>query len=258
MLELIKDAAVITLISMLLLIVGLAWNCINLCICIIVLIYLFFPLLVHLTTNKLTAKGEPFINSNHSSFIWVFVSPDYFWADKIKPADKDKRKNYIFVANKLNIIVSSFLFWGVFCFPLVEWIQFFLIARIISRSFEIIISFGKDVITKNGIENKKSSTNRFERIQLAIFSLLEIVVLNAGLYYSFSSDLPDAAAMIKSIITSFGVSLLVAVDIDKSTMISFFRMFQALTSFTLIVFAIASYLSNENNSKTSKYLRHKN
>ena len=245
MIELIKDVAVITLISMLLLILGMAWNCINFCICIIVLIYLFFPLLVHLTTNTLTAKGVPFINSNSSCFIWIFISPDYFWADRIKPTNKDKRKDYIFVANKLNIIVSSFLFWGVFCFPLVEWIQFLLMARIISRSFEIIISFGKDVITKNGIENKKSSTNRFERIQLAIFSLLEIVVLNAGLYYSFSPDLPDTAAMINSIITSFGVSLLVAVDIDKGTKINSFVMFQALTSFTLIVFAIASYLSDD-------------
>lgn len=250
--KLFQDVAVITLISMLLLIIGLAFNFFTSESYIVIFFYIFFPLIVHLTTRRLVARGESFNYKGSSDFIWIFISPDYFWARQMKPYGERERGEYIFLINKLNLLVSSLLFWLCFCFPL-EIISFLLFARIISRSFEIIISFGKDVATKEGA-NRKSGLDRFDRIQLAIFSLLEIVVLNAGIYYyfcNFYNHRFNPIAMLNSIITSFGVSLLFAVELDKNffegcnLLCNSTKSLQALTSSVLIVFAIASYLSND-------------
>ena len=143
--------------------------------------------------------------------------------------------------------------------------------RTCGRSIEIIYAFFKDVTNP---VNKTSSLTNFDRMKLAIFSFLELLILYAGVYclldqpslfnYIFFQRFPkdvifDAHFIIISIINSFKTGTVVGADfilsadsIGKSfsgflrdAMYGCFVTLHVLTNLVLTIFSISKYSSND-------------
>ena len=118
------------------------------------------------------------------------LSPDYYSASSIKnnnllKTNKHYYGNFIRKSNFYNFIFSGLLFFALFWLPeyfepVLDFIKFFWGIRVVSRSFEIMIAFVRDVIDDN---KKTSDIESNERIKLAIFSYFEIIIIYAGIYF---------------------------------------------------------------------------
>lgn len=168
-------------------------------------------------------------------------------------------KYFITYSNYSNLFVSFLMAVAPLAFSdninALQTIQYILGFRIISRCLEIIFSFGKDVITKSDV-NKSSALDKFDRLQLALLSLLEICLLSAAIYAVINVE-TCPLQMFNSLLYSLGTSLIVAVNLKgqdglilfsspSNALFNFFVILQSLTSVTLIVLAVAGYLSDGN------------
>lgn len=132
-----------------------------------------------------------------------------------------------------------------------ETLVFLLLCRTFSRSLEIIFSFTLDVMK----EKRTSSLQPSKRLSLAIISYIELIILYGGVY-SIVGYLPvkealDLGAFIDNLILSIGYITFTDVnfsyyfddgifyDLDE---VKYFSVLQVITGFTLIIFAIASYV----------------
>ena len=173
-------------------------------------------------------------------------------------------KEYIISLNKWNLIISMILFIIVAVISFLEVsntsktsflfyaIFYFIIYRTISRSVEIIISFGKDAIT---IENKSNFTI-FERIELAIKSYFETLINFATSYY-FIFDFDSKANIVDALIMSLGINTITNVPekINGVAILSMNMLFvylQVLTVLSLVILSIAMYASDMKESKEKK------
>lgn len=248
-------------------------------------LYLLFSLFYHWFSGS--EKNEDF-NTN-LSFIYLFVSPSYFSA-KFYKANLNEQEltftlkrwnigNFFISLSFLMILSIAFFinlsnlknnstfflfltyFWGIRCF---------------SRSIEIILAFFKDITTKGN----SSSLTKYDRIKLATISYIE-VILNFGifyfLFYNFYPNVPMLHSEISNLIlkgTEYIIdnNKIVSIPIFYSNNIFYFTfssffistgtkivginpffILQLSTSLSLLIFAIAGYisdikkLSNENN-----------
>ncbi len=209
------------------------------------------------------------------TFIIFILSPDYYFALLYKnkynlPSQKKLFTLHIKRANMINLIISSSFFIILTMILqfltndfVINLIIVFLLYRIISRSIEIILAFGNDVVKKEYVEVKKSFLDKYDRIILAIKSLLELIILNT-LVYSLLSRETCINQIVNAFIYSIGTSFLVNIDFKGYTeplIFSFnwrFVLFnaivilQVITSFVLIVLAIARYLSDTDTEKAKE------
>jgi len=156
---------------------------------------------------------------------------------------------YIKSNNNLNIFFSTVVFFVVIYFGdgaeywygVLFWLVFF---RFISRSVEIMYAFGKDV-TSN--DNPDSDLTKFDRINLALKSYVEIYIYSSALYFLIIFE----PTWLKAISMSFGVGTLTNVSeaLEKvSECHEWFGLliyFQVFTTLSLIVLSLAVYVSRE-------------
>lgn len=148
----------------------------------------------------------------------------------------------------------------------------FVVIRVISRTIEIIYAFYKDVEE----ENKTSSLMNGNRLQLAVWSYIEMILLYAIIYYISGVFYEDN--LFDNIVRSFGIMSFTDIDLtyyinltsdEKLTYNSLYVILdnydynwltlfvneiwirvvmglQIVTSMTLVVFSIAKYLGGEN------------
>ncbi|MGL6130995.1 MAG: hypothetical protein ACRCZ9_05215 [Fusobacteriaceae bacterium] len=210
------------------------------------------------------------INTIIKNIICFIISPDYISA-KICKKMNGSRKNKIKEWNRNNIILGFIVIAVILVlefssiniprdsfgmkFALIFWAY-----RTISRSFEIMIAFYKDV-TKDP-EKNDSKLLKFERIKLAVISYFEIILNSGILYYLiynakvdiplfnfFNSICPD----IQNLICGSGFNPKIIPFVMSSVFISTgtkvvginpFFILQLLTSLCLVVFAIAGYMGD--------------
>lgn len=189
------------------------------------------------------------------------LSPDYYSASSIKnnnlfKTNKHYYGNFIRKSNFYNFIFSGLLFVALFWLPeysqlVLVFIKFFWGIRVVSRSFEIMIAFVRDVIDNN---KKPSDIKSNERIKLAIFSYFEIIIIYAGIYFLLirHTQPGNPVNIFFYIYKSIGVSTLTNVDYSwyskfkEVFLIDFFKMLQLFTSISLLYFALAKHISSKN------------
>lgn len=245
-------------------------------------LFLVHRIVFQCVTNKKASPCEVSLSMLREMFTGLkFVTPDYCSAFTYKESlkliyrycerlKKENLKKFITYSNHLNLCLSVLLSivplicktdGNVFVF-----VKYVIWVRIVSRFIEIVISFGQDVVTSRG-ESKCSALNKFDRVQLALLSLLEICIISASNYAVINGE-TCPVQMFNSLLYSIGTSLIVAVNLKgQESNISFassdnslfncFVILQVFTSATLIVLAIAGYLSDDrqqyNSRKNSKY-----
>lgn len=196
------------------------------------------------TTGATTNNNSDALECCWDHICQVF-SFDYAFA-KIKKNQIPKyaRAYYIKKANYINLIVS--LACVVFCWVLVKFVKsdycwlilsFFILARMISRTMEINISFFKDIFS-----NEKNSTlTNSMRIKLAIFSLCEEAILFSFIYYAFGNCEESAFDSILLGMSSFIMSN--GEDFDGNPFLKIIAIYQVISAVILITMSIANYLS---------------
>ncbi|WP_298066260.1 hypothetical protein [uncultured Cetobacterium sp.] len=223
-------------------------------------------------------------------------SPSYFLAKVFKEnSSKEEKTDLLKFWNKVNFGISIIFFillipigslnFEIFSINLKEKYFFFLFCtivwgiRCISRSFEIIIAFFNDITT----EGSHSYLSKYDRIKLATISYLE-VILNFGALYFLIFNLNSNIDMINSDITNLILNgnkyiidnnIIISIptfysnNIFSFTFSSFFIstgtkivginpffILQLSTSLSLLIFAIAGYISDiknlsDKNNKTN-------
>lgn len=208
----------------------------------------------------------------------IFLSPDFYFANKFKPKSSFFKREVIIKWNHLNfsfslIIVVLLFFCSDYMFPklflnknLYIFICFLCFIRIVSRSVEIILAFFNDIITSKNMSN----LSKFERIKLAVFSYFENI-LNFTIFYLFSYNyfyyygiFSNTSPYLRSLfeelktIPPSNQPLNIIFFISKSFYIStgtnvgginLFFALQILTSLTLVIFAVAGYLGDVKNKR---------
>ncbi len=212
------------------------------------------------------------INNLRNSILNVymfFISPNLLISQinkrciksKIKIDGISKKGQYDIHRNRDNSIIALILFLApilsVFFFGAEQkyfrlgssWARILLFAiifRTISRSFEIIIAFGKDCFeTKNN-----GSTTPQQRQILAISSLVENIFNYATVYYLLNIEVKKSLwqSFILSLQTNFFQNM-PSIESNQPDQISLLMILQFMTSFTLIIFSIAMYASGNKTVK---------
>lgn len=197
--------------------------------------------------------------------ITIFFSPDYWWARRFKfslsqavPAKNkaELRREYVLLNNKLNIWLSVVLtlacFAARYLFPnssVFYALVILAVIRFISRSVEIFVAFGLDVVQK---EASSTGLKKEERIKLALVSYFEIYIYSAAAYLV----LPVVPNAYEAIILSLNVGTLMNVGYVYSSKIYgclgggaayavnmvFVQVFSTLS---LVVLSLAAYLGRK-------------
>lgn len=153
----------------------------------------------------------------------------------------EKKKSTIITWNIYNLLVSIISLVFLFNYSIKDSTNLkniftlFFFCRCVSRSFEIIFAFFKDIVdddVKNPLLKPKI------RIILAINSLLETII-NFSIFY-FLDNLPSTSLK-DSFLYSFGMSTSTA-----ATLNSLMSILQIITTLTIIIFAFAGYLNYKN------------
>lgn len=168
---------------------------------------------------------------------------------------ENPRNRYIKRINSTNLIIGIIIYFIVLGMPKVtpDHLSIFpllILFRTVSRSFEIIIAFGKDCFS---IKNKSNFYNS-ERIILATASLIENIFNYASVYYLFGeSTLCYWQSFATSIQTNFFQNISLNMEIMHPDQMSLLSLLQFLTSFTLVIFSLAIYASgNKENTNIGK------
>lgn len=191
----------------------------------------------------------------------VIFSPDYWWALRFKarmagsvdPAHRaGLLKHYVTRNNKANLLVSALLLVACSAVsPLGQNSDIFAILssaaliRFVSRSYEITYAFGSDVVVP-----KASTTGltKYERIQLALVSYVEIYLYSAAAYLA----LPSVKDPTSAIILSLNVGTLTNVGFAFSQPNAPFEVnlvfIQVVTTLSLVVLSLAAYLARSDDA----------
>jgi len=194
-----------------------------------------------------------------------FDFADYFkqhFEGKEHKEDKDKGKLLKYF-NSSNLIFSLIIFFILcifsyyFDFAKINSLTFWkistllIILRLVSRSFEIMYAFTRDTILENTIT---SNLKKFDRIQLAIKSYIEIILMNACLHFllpalEFSVS---GLEMKDGLIRSIGIQTFTNVNLTDLTIVNYFIYLQIITSLCLIVLSIAIYAGRNEEESSNK------
>lgn len=243
------------------------------------LLFIFFKRNV---LSKIGKWSSDILGRINPKYIYSLISIDYRCASKGKEGlnDKDK-KIYIVNRNNANLSISLIIF-ALICLQFNFMVNIIILSiitlRCISRSFELIFAFGKDIMVKESEKNQELTSK--ERLQLAIKSYVEVIFNYTSFYYllsivSFKGEIlyqetksiihkldngdfeivqqiiPISLKPLEAFYQSVGISTFSGIGVSKLDHFSTLHLF---TSFVLVVFAMASYLSSigsdkENSSK---------
>lgn len=252
-----------TLISMLVICICSKLICNNLCITLIVVItYIFICFLgkiifsLIILEKGISCDQQKFINILSFESQLIILSPDYIVSklckDILWQAKDDVRTKLIKGFNFLNLGVSFLLVLVFYATKYITccsdlsilcYLKIFLGYRTLSRTIEIMISFIKDVSSK---EHHSSSLNYKDRIRLAFLSILESFILAFGIQLcniNKCNELTDAA--VNALLTINSLS-----NKDGNfTGVDICKIFCGLANFSLIGIVISTYLGESSNAK---------
>lgn len=230
-------------------------------------VFLLFPLGMH----------EQYISAYYKDFKLNILE------EKHECDKKNIRKDLLIVFNRANILLScciTIIFFALFILldgskyyheEIVLYAALCVLIRTCGRSIEIICAFYNDA---TNTAPKKSSLSNNDRLKLAIFSFLELLVLYAGVYCIFrQQSLIDYIVkghnysiefninyIILAIVDSFKNGTIVCSDFllnensvlysDKLVFIrealfALFAMLHTLTNLVLTIFSVAKYFPND-------------
>ncbi|PSW54137.1 hypothetical protein CTM83_04630 [Photobacterium leiognathi subsp. mandapamensis] len=159
--------------------------------------------------------------------------------------DKNKYKSCLIVAfNYVNVAFSFvFLFFAYLSVSMnwfTETVAWLCTIRFISRCIEITVAFTRDVMTKPA----KGKLTKYDRMQLALKSYIEVFVLGASIYILTIPS--DSISFITAMNMSFGVGTFTNTSAAISSMGSqpliLLVYMQIFTTLTLVVMAFAIYI----------------
>lgn len=195
-------------------------------------------------------------NAGHN--LTIFVSIDFWLANEFKERIKNfepeeilqtQLKAYIKSNNQVNVLFSAYLLLLMAILYRVDMQSLFyktLLAmsaiRFFSRSYEIVVAFGRDVLQE---QESKSGLDKYERIKLAIFSYLEIFIYSTAAYLALLSgkDPMSALSMSLNVGTLTNVGFAFGTESDIFCNFVFVQVFSTLS---LVVLSLASYISRSN------------
>jgi hypothetical protein len=168
---------------------------------------------------------------------------------------KNRRKDFIIYSNWGNVIVASILCIIVIIMEIKGVIFTFLIFHMLSRIIEVVFAFYNDVVRAKmnsldlSMESKSSNLKRGDRISLAIHSYAELILLFACVYFLSGSGINNNLEglsmtsfldflLYSASVSSFNFSL----ELEATTYGKIVHVTQVLTSMTLIVLSIATYI----------------
>lgn len=171
--------------------------------------------------------------------------------DRGELIEKRNKKN-LFISISLSI--SMIIIMGVveFCFD--NWLNsdlllvicmVLLFFRLLTRSTEIVIAFYNDIKDK---QPKHSNLNGQDRLVLAITSLLEITILSAFIHYFYDLFIngmngQTVMSFLNIMMEHFSIQVFnISFDPASNIFSNTIHIIQLITSFCLIILAIASYL----------------
>lgn len=206
---------------------------------------------------------------SRDSFKLMPLSPDYMFTYYAKnnicnSLEESDRLNalayFIKTSNLLNIIISFSLTVILLyakleeLFFLFEFLKGIMIFRMISRAIEIIISFISDIM-----QNKHNSSLKYnERIQLALFSLLEVLFMTFSLNVIFlckNESVEIFNLLFDSIKNLFNFPLKdsTCIDINYNVDVKYtIQILEYLTSYSLLGIVLSSYISSKKSIKISR------
>ncbi len=234
--------------------------------CVIVLLPLFSKLITIIHIPDMLK------NINLTTIYLLFFSPHRFWTqfykerikskavNEIKEETKESHKiseigHYIINSNFTELGLSILIFSSYFLILYIDpysisflfnhTFLYLIIYRTISRSFEIIIAFGKDCFEKknNGFIPPQ------ERVILAISSLIENILNYSVVYYllSIMNNTEKEYCFWQALAHSFKLNFFQGLELNMNKtfpdQLSLLSMLQFLTSFTLVIFSVAIYAS---------------
>lgn len=186
----------------------------------------------------------------------LFVSPDYWWAFRFKSRIADKvdlacraevLKAYVIANNTFNVRFSGVLV--VLCLvtalldrssSLFQLLSAIAVVRMLSRSYEIAYAFGRDVLQQ---EPSATGLKKNERVRLALLSYFEIFLYSAAAY----TCLPTVGHALDAITLALNVGTLTNVGYAFAakdvTFVVNLVFVQVITTLSLVVLSLASYLS---------------
>lgn len=205
------------------------------------------------------AKGQ---NATFTrNYVWLFLSPGYFFSKLFKEKIKDIKKsrdvkaNFIKSSNKSNLISSSIIFLVITVLGLLQTkIDFhpysiiynffigFVSFRVLSRSSEIIYAFVNDVFDDEG--DATTSLTKFDRIKLALNSYVENILNFASLYFLYSENKSSLSCLFDSIGRST-ISNVSPVLVSDDFLLNIAIYGQVVTSLVLVVLSLAVYVSRK-------------
>lgn len=167
---------------------------------------------------------------------------------------KSERGDYIKRMNICNLCVSIFLVLFVYmvkyipCDNVLGICKYILIARGVSRTWEINVAFFKDV-TSAGV--KDSNIKNEERIGLALKSLVEEAVLFSGGYLLIGERFVDSIAMGAHSLIVYLASYSIELSGFRE-LLKFVPIYQLLCSLVLVTFCLVSYIGNVKKSNSGE------
>lgn len=199
----------------------------------------------------------------HVGHEWTLVvSPGYWiarcrknWIDAFPRYRRlHSRRRFIVASNKYNLYLS-FVLCVVALTPsrnghpgfFAEFLWAIAAVRYISRTFEIALAFGLDVIARG---QNRSGLSKYTRMQLAFRSYVELIFLSAPVYYAYAVVLDQGKALVLSlsVVTLANVGYAFPENHGAQAYLVFP---QVIATLSLVLLSLASYISRERKSNRS-------
>ena len=226
-----------------------------------IIVTILFRIVLYAVVKKDAIKN---LNFNLISFIFCFISIDYHLAyiakQKLDNADNAKagdnnsenaqnlRKKYIETSNKWNLylsIIFSIVVWLIVTYVRTVAVAYVFVGmltyRIISRTVEINVSFVKDICERD----KKSGLSKYERVALAVKSLIEEAVLFFGIYTVLITEACVFFPALIGGLHSFTIDVFEWANVTNGTLFQLVAVWQKCCSAILVTLCIAAYLGVE-------------
>lgn len=216
-----------------------------------IIVYAFLEFILHCIA---ACKSKIDKTTSKFTFSWgiilAILSIGYAFASYYKGEKGEKLKDFIERCNLYNLILSFILMVCSFIIisnvndlAIILLIQVINGYRFISRSFEIVIAFGGDVLKE---EQNRSGLVKSQRIELAVKSYFEIYLYSASFYATIINNDSDTPLILKSLLMSLSVGTLTNVAYSQENLSDWLQLLpfvQVLATLSLVVLSLTMYVS---------------
>lgn len=232
--------------------------------------YACFEIALHgFVRSKVVCSDRRFVCENsfkpyrYLSLMWLLSSGWSAAHVYKKGMCKQARAQYIKCCNGWNLGISLVFFTYSITLCLLEplvalgfpWLKFWVALcfwRFISRSVEITWAFTKDAIRNPIYRTDRSTLNKYDRLKLALFSYVEILLYSAAFYallYRLEEGMDSLQAMYQAITASLSIGTLTNVGPYVKALDSGYWMWlpfvQVIATLSLVVLSLAMYASRK-------------